>query len=125
MKEADIQKSFMDEMEYRGAVVVKINNGGIPKADGSFIPPRQKGVSDTLICYKGYYIAVEFKMPGDKPTAYQEAFIEQVKHAGGIAFWSSDAGKAVQTILEEVKKKQHPILTVPPSQLDEAGKVKL
>lgn len=74
----------MDYLELIGALVVKVNNVGIMKSNGSFIPPRQKGVSDLIICYKGRFIAIEVKIPGNKPTPFQLAFIEQVKSAGGI-----------------------------------------
>jgi hypothetical protein len=101
--EKDIQKAFIDEMEYRGAVVIKINNVGIMKANGSYIPPRQKGISDTIICYKGRFIAVEFKLGNNKPTIYQQAFIESVIKAKGLAFFSNNAGEAVKKILEAIK----------------------
>jgi hypothetical protein len=36
---------------------------------------------------KGIFVGIEVKVPGNKPTARQKATIEEIKKAGGIAFW--------------------------------------
>lgn len=86
-KEKDIQKSIIDYLEYSGHLVVKINNVGIRKENGSFIPPRQRGISDLLVCKKGgQFVAIEVKVPGNEPTLYQKTFLADVKKRGGRAF---------------------------------------
>jgi len=87
LKESDIQKQIIDYLEMTGNLVVKINNVGIMKPNGSFIPPRQRGVSDLLVCKRGgHFVAIEVKVPGNKPTLYQSNFIEDVKRRGGRGF---------------------------------------
>ena len=45
----------------------------------------ERGKSDYIICYRGYFIAAELKDDIGKPTAQQLDFIEQIKKSGGIA----------------------------------------
>ena len=45
-----------------------------------------KGIADILGVYKGRFLAIEVKRPGLKPTADQQAFIDNVNEAGGIGF---------------------------------------
>jgi hypothetical protein len=49
-------------------------------------PTNLPGVSDILGCYKGRFLAIEVKRDGKEPTELQQAFIDTVKEAGGIAF---------------------------------------
>jgi hypothetical protein len=60
---------------------------------------RIRGVSDILGILKntGRFLAIEVKVPGNKPTIYQTNFIENVRAHGGIAF--------VATSLEDVKSE--------------------
>lgn len=85
----------MDFFEANGAIVVKINNVGIRKPDGSMIPPRQKGISDLIVCYKGRFVAIEVKSEGRKPTDNQLVFINNVKAAGGWAMWTDNIEDAI------------------------------
>lgn len=81
----------MEMLEWSGFVVVKVNNGGIRKPDGSFIPPRKKGVSDILACGPdGRFWAIEIKRPGGKLTEEQGLFLSEVRRRNGVAFvaWS-------------------------------------
>lgn len=86
LKEQQIQKDIMDYLELKHAVVVKVNNTGIRKEDGSYIPPRQKGISDLLVCFQGKFYAIEVKVPGNKTSIFQEEFLQNVRRAKGIAF---------------------------------------
>lgn len=42
------------------------------------------GISDILACINGRFVAIELKQPGNKATALQLYFIENVKAAGGL-----------------------------------------
>jgi Holliday junction resolvase len=97
MKESDIQKQISDFLEYSGFLVIKINNVGIMKPNGSYIPPRQKGISDLIACKNGRFYAFEVKNEKGKLTKHQELFLEQVKVVGGVA--------GVVRSIEDVKKK--------------------
>lgn len=84
IKEQKIQKEIITYLESLGAVVVKINNTPI-FSNGRFIPPRQKGISDLLVCYKGYFIAFEVKVKGRPISVEQKAFLERVRNNGGFS----------------------------------------
>ncbi len=43
------------------------------------------GLSDIIGCYRGRFLAVECKMPGNKPTDQQRGFLDAVQQAGGLA----------------------------------------
>ncbi len=86
MKEQDIQKAISDYLEYNGFLVIKINNVGIfNQGTGSYIPPRQKGVSDLIACKNGIFYAFEVKNEKGKLTDHQKVFLERVKSVGGVA----------------------------------------
>ena len=41
------------------------------------------GISDLLICYRGQFIAIEVKRPGEHPTPLQLKFLNDILMAGG------------------------------------------
>ncbi len=43
------------------------------------------GTPDFLICYRGMFAAIECKAKGNKPTALQEAALQRIRDAGGMA----------------------------------------
>jgi hypothetical protein len=43
------------------------------------------GTPDFLICYRGMFVAIECKAGGNKPTALQEAALQRIRDAGGMA----------------------------------------
>lgn len=105
MKEADIQRAIIDILEYSGWVVVKVNNVGIyKKATDSYIPPRQKGISDLLCCApNGRFVAIEVKKPGNKPTEHQSEFLERVRATGGVGLVIDNPDTAIKLVQEVVK----------------------
>ena len=56
--------------------------------------PVQQGLGapslDYLICAGGWFIAIETKAPGKKPTARQETTIKAINKAHGIVFVVDD-----------------------------------
>lgn len=54
------------------------------------------GVPDIICCYKGLFIAFEVKAESGKATALQDATIQRIRKAGGIA-------EVVRSV-EEVKR---------------------
>jgi hypothetical protein len=98
--EKHIQKEIMEYLEFMGYVVVKVNNVGIKKPDGQYIPPRKKGISDILACSPdGKFVAIEVKRPGKEMTDEQRLFLERVRHNDGIAF----CAKSLDDVMERVK----------------------
>jgi len=43
------------------------------------------GVPDILVCYKGFFLALEVKRPGETPTKIQVYEMDRIKDAGGIS----------------------------------------
>lgn len=83
--------AIRDYLAMRQAITVRVNSGM------KVIPPdepggrkrvfrgAEKGTSDILACIGGRFVAIEAKMPGNKTTPAQEAFLESVREAGGVA----------------------------------------
>src|SRR5438128_736954 len=55
---------------------------------------QERGIPDLLVAYRGRFIGLEAKMPGNKPTAKQLAVLNEIAEAGGHA--------AVFTTVEQV-----------------------
>lgn len=100
MKEKDIQRQISNYLQYRGWVVLKFNNAGIMKENGSYIPPRQKGISDLICCDpQGCFVAIEVKRPGNTLSTYQAVFLDQVRKSGGktiVAYSLDDVMKELE-----------------------------
>ena len=66
-------------------------------------PGMGRGVSDILICYRGTFLAVEVKLPGNKPTYLQQSFMIDVEQAGGysILITTNEAKIAIETLKKE------------------------
>jgi len=60
------------------------------------ISANQRGVPDILGCYRGRFIAVEVKSANNKPSKIQQAQLNAIKQAGGIA--------EVVTSLEQIQR---------------------
>jgi hypothetical protein len=46
---------------------------------------------DYLICVNGYFLAIETKAPGKKPTNRQNLIAEKIESAGGVVLVIDDA----------------------------------
>lgn len=51
---------------------------------------EEKGKSDIVLCFHGFYIAVEVKKPGEKQSEDQKAFEKKVIESGG-EYWLIDS----------------------------------
>ena len=56
-----------------------------------FFMPVQTGYGkrtiDVLACLSGRFLGIEAKAPGKKPNGQQEACMQDIVEAGGVAFW--------------------------------------
>jgi len=106
MKEKDIQRQIIDYLELKGWLVIKINNVGIRKENGSYIPPREKGISDLICCDPyGRFIAIEVKKPGNTLSDYQAIFLDRVRSVKGraiIAYSLDDVIKEIESWINAV-----------------------
>jgi len=92
--EAEIVHSVIAYLQIQGHYVWRNNTGmfrhnyttkaGINKQ--SIIRAGMKGSADILgIAKDGKFIAVECKVPGNKPTILQEEFLREIRERGGYA----------------------------------------
>lgn len=102
LSEKEIQKSILDYLTYKKFIPIKFNNVGIfIKSTGSYIPPRNKGISDILACSPtGTFWAIEVKAGYNKPSPEQVAFIETIRKNKGIAFVAYSL-QDVETMIQE------------------------
>ena len=84
MTEHEIQTQSNAMARARGAIVIRVNSGGAMSKRGGRIILADKGTSDTIMCFQGKFIAVEYKDTGKHPTAEQIEFGRSVNRAGGI-----------------------------------------
>jgi VRR-NUC domain len=88
--EAEIQKSILEYLAYRGHFAIRINTQGVPMwSEGKTLRGFRKspmvGVSDILgVAKGGQFFAIEVKKKGGKATEEQLKFIDNVKKRGGI-----------------------------------------
>jgi hypothetical protein len=86
-------------IEERGAKVVRKRGGWGVKLAGS--PMGRRGIPDRLFCYRGRFLAVEFKQPGKKATPLQAHELQQIRDAGGVAIVASDTD-AIESVLDQI-----------------------
>ena len=87
----ELTNLVIDFLYRAGAYPWRASSVGVyDKQRATFRASAKKGVSDVLACYRGRLIAVEIKIGKDKLSPEQTGFIENVRHAGGIAFVATD-----------------------------------
>ena len=70
--------------------------------------PVQTGMGattvDCLACYQSYFIGIETKAPGKKPTPRQEVVLTQIREAGGITLVidSVDMARLIPEIINDL-----------------------
>lgn len=72
-RERTIHAAGVHRLKQRGAYLVSQTS-----------PPADAGTPDVLACYRGRFLAVEWKQPGQKPTPVQHARAREILRAGGI-----------------------------------------
>lgn len=86
--ESRLVRNIRVALEARGAFAFKIHGSSTMMA----------GLPDLIVCYKGYFIGIEAKMPGNKPSRRQELVHAWLRGAGGIvvvAYSVEDATRAL------------------------------
>ena len=73
--EKKVKEKIKQILKARGAVYCMPATGGFGKS----------GVSDFIVCYKGYFIAIEAKAGKGTTTALQDKWLNEVSEAGGIS----------------------------------------
>ena len=93
--ENEIKRSIIDYLTISGVMVWRQNTAAfaIPATETTkrrFLKFGVPGMSDIIgiLPPEGRLLAIEVKGPGKKPTMSQDAFLEQVRQLGGVAFWA-------------------------------------
>jgi Holliday junction resolvase len=75
MTEQGYQKKITTYLEAKGAYVIKV------------ITANRKGIPDIIACYRGYFVAIEVKVPEKRnnTTKLQEFNIKKIREADGYA----------------------------------------
>lgn len=89
MKESQFSREVTQYLESKGALV---NN-----QTGSMF--AKVGVSDLLVCYKGYFIALELKVGSYKPDPLQISYLQKVREAGGFGLILRDNIQELMVLL--------------------------
>jgi Holliday junction resolvase len=76
VREKDITNKILARLRERGAFAEKIHGG----------PLQGRGLPDIVACYRGRFIGIEVKRPGEKPTPLQSHVLGEILKAGGAAF---------------------------------------
>lgn len=89
LREKDIEAKVVAYAKSRGVLTYKFS---------SF---SHRGVADRIFIGKphGYVLFLELKRPGEKPTALQQKFIDDVRAAGAQAHWA-DSVEAAKTLID-------------------------
>ena len=71
--EARLQRKMQDEIRRRGGFVFKVHGSAHMMA----------GLPDLVCCYRGFFIGLEAKMPGNKTSARQDLVHDMIRKAEG------------------------------------------
>lgn len=83
--------------------LIKFRGGYCWKVWGNDLTPA--GTPDIVGCYKGRFIAVESKMPGNKPSTIQEYRMERMRIAGAKVIVAYNTA-AVSAMLDEIDQDE-------------------
>ncbi len=87
----ELTNQIIDHIYKNGGYAWRASSVGVFDSKRAiFRASAKKGVSDILACFRGRLIAVEVKIGKDKLSDEQLGFMNNIIHAGGRAFISSD-----------------------------------
>nr|DAQ52204.1 MAG TPA: Nuclease [Caudoviricetes sp.] len=89
MTESQFSREVTTYLESKGAIVNNQTGGMFSKV----------GVSDLLVCYKGYFIALELKVGNYQPDPLQISYLQKVRYAGGFGLILHDALQELMVLL--------------------------
>ena len=95
MKESVFQKDAIKLIESLGGYVIKTHVSAY----------QSQGEPDLVCCYKGYFVAFELKIPGNKPSELQKLKMNKIQRAGGTAI-AAYSLKDIEVILNEISRIQ-------------------
>ena len=94
--EGKLVKKAREFLTSRGARPFKIHGG-----DNPF---QEVGIPDLLCCYRGRFVGLEAKEPGNKPSPVQKAVLHEIVEAGGYAVVFTTVGQ-VSLLLAKIDRE--------------------
>lgn len=95
--EARLVKRIQDRIRARGGRCFKIHGG-----DNPF---QEAGIPDLLVCYKGVFLGLEVKLPGEDPSTIQRKVLSEIERAGGYAVVVTTV-EQVDRLLDKIDRKR-------------------
>jgi hypothetical protein len=89
-RESKIQRSGIIRLRRLGVMLFRRNVGAMADQSGNHVRFAAAGQSDTYgwVIATGRHIELEWKRPGNKPTAHQLRWLKACSESGAIAFWA-------------------------------------
>jgi hypothetical protein len=95
--EGKAKQAIKRYLEGEGAVVYAIHGG-----DGPF---QEVGIPDLLACWHGYFVGIEVKQPGQKPTKLQQRNLDRIAAAGGLSLVATSVEDVVDYLSKRARKR--------------------
>lgn len=92
-KESDIQSKILKYITSKGGYAVNVIQAG------------KAGVPDIIACYRGAFLGIEVKLPGNKPSAIQQQNLDMIRTEQGFAIIAYST-KDVKVLLEKVESSE-------------------
>lgn len=89
--EARLVRKIKEHVTARGGFIFKIHGSSTMMA----------GLPDLIVCYRGVFLGIEAKCPGNKPSKVQLLVHTKIARAGGtaiVAYSVQDAERALDAI---------------------------
>lgn len=101
MRESDLSRTIQIALSQAGHRIWRFNTGLFYTADGRPVRAGMKSASDLIgIAKGGRFVAIEVKLPGGKPTAAQQRFLDLIESMGGVSGCARSVDEAL-AIVEE------------------------
>jgi Holliday junction resolvase len=85
-REQTLVTHILAYLKINGHYVWRQNTGAMTTKQGNFVRFGYKGISDIIgLTKEGKFIAIECKIKKNKPTQFQEDFLNEVSSRGGLA----------------------------------------
>jgi hypothetical protein len=97
--EGKLVAKVKDLIRKRGGRVFKIQGD-----DSSF---QEVGIPDLLCCYRGRFVGLEAKIPGNHPSAKQAAILDEIADAGGYAAVVTTVGEVSRLLATIDREVEH------------------
>lgn len=89
MKENVFSRKVTEYLQSKGGIVNNQTGGIFSKV----------GVSDLLVCYNGYFIALELKTGNYQPDPLQIRYLQEIRYAGGYGLLLRDTLDDLEDLL--------------------------